>query len=140
MIRVMCLGVFDVLHPGHIAHLRAARALGDHLMVAVTADNFVCKGLARPLFTYAERSQCLRELRCVDGVIPFEYYAEVIQFVRPDIYVKGIEYKDNLPEKELVESLGGVVHYLDTKPVYSSTKIMNGEMLRDARRRRHDKA
>lgn len=131
MIRVLALGCFDCLHPGHIAHLRAARALGDQLTVAVTHDEFVNKGPGRPLFTFDERIRSIRELRCVDDAFGFDNYEEAIRKQHPDIYCKGIDWYDGLPEKSLIQSLGGVVKFLNVKPVYSSTKIITGEMLRE---------
>ena len=131
MVRVLALGCFDCLHPGHIAHLRAARALGDHLTVAVTEDAFVNKGPGRPLFSFLERFKAVSELRCVDSVIGSEHYGDAITEVRPHIYVKGIEYYGYLPEEGLVERLGGTVKFLDTSPVYSTTRIITGEMLRE---------
>jgi len=131
MIRVLALGCFDCLHPGHIAHLREARALGDHLTVAVTYDDAVGKGPGRPLFTYMERMRTIDELKCVNAVLGFSHWRDAIKSVMPDIYVKGIEYYGKLPEKELVESCGGVVKFINSDPVYSSTKIITGEMLRE---------
>lgn len=131
MTTVLALGCFDCLHPGHIAHLREARALGDHLTVAVTYDDAVGKGPGRPLFTYMERMRTIDELKCVNAVIGFSHYKEAIQAVCPDIYVKGVEYYGKLPEQELVESLGGVVKFIDSQPRYSSTKIITGELLRE---------
>jgi cytidyltransferase-like protein len=114
MIRVLALGCFDCLHPGHIAHLRAASALGDHLTVAVAQDANVNKGPGHPLFPFAERVAMIKHLNFVDEVLGFTHYNDVIPLVRPEIYVKGIEYHGALPEKALVESLGGVVKFLNT--------------------------
>jgi len=132
---VLALGVFDVLHPGHIAHLRAARALGDHLTVGLTKDEYVNKGPGHPLFPYVERARMLACLREVDEVVsvPLGSPSALIEHLKPTIYCKGIEYRDAgmCPEHETVIQNGGVVKYLKTPPVYSSTKIMTGEMLRE---------
>jgi len=122
---VLVNGCFDILHYGHLAHLKAAAALGHYLIVALTADEFVNKGPGRPVFSEDKRAELLRELRCVDEVIISRAPRcdAIIQQVRPDIYAKGIEYKGKLPEQALVESCGGVVMFTDTV-VYSSTKLL----------------
>ena len=128
---VLADGCFDVLHPGHVAHLKAARALGDYLYVALTDDAHVGKGRGRPFLPWAEREAVLSQLRCVHSVIRVRNAEEALYRIVPDIYVKGVEYKGRLPEQELVERLGGRVVFLDTQPVYSSTKILTGEALRE---------
>jgi rfaE bifunctional protein nucleotidyltransferase chain/domain len=128
---VLALGCFDLLHPGHIAHLKAARELGTHLYVALTVDDAIGKGPGRPLFPWAERADALRSLRCVSRVSENWGAVDSIERVMPDIYVKGIEYRDqDIPERAVCEELGIELVFLDTKPVYSSTRIMTGEMLR----------
>ena len=128
---VLACGCFDVLHPGHIAHLKAARKLGTHLHVALTVDEEINKGLGRPLFPWAERADALRSLRCV-GTVTANWRAVLsIELVRPDIYVKGLEYENqDIPELDVCRKLNVRVMFLDTTPVYSSTRIMTGEMLR----------
>ena len=128
---VLADGCFDVLHPGHVAHLKAARALGDFLYVALTDDAHVGKGRGRPFLPWAERAFVLSQLRCVDSVMMVISAEEAIYRLHPHIYVKGIEYIGRLPEQETVERLGGRVVFLDTQPVYSSTKILTGEALRE---------
>lgn len=125
MITVLAGGCFDIFHHGHLLHLQAARALGDRLIVALTADEFVSKGPGRPVFRAEQRAAVLEALRCVDEVrisrepIPYE----VIRAVRPVIYAKGKEYEGRLPEQALVEALGGRVAFTDTA-VYSSTELL----------------
>ena len=129
---VLACGCFDVLHPGHIAHLCTARELGTHLWIALTVASAVNKGPGRPLFHWDERADALRALRCVNRVVENWNAAETIAWVQPDIYVKGIEYRDqDIPERAVCEELGIELVFLDTKPVYSSTRIMNGEMWRE---------
>lgn len=129
MIRVLCNGCFDCLHLGHVKHLRAARALGDTLIVALTTDAFVLKGEGHPVFPWIERAEMLRALSCVDRVISCDSAAYAIRIIKPDIYVKGKEYEGRLPEEDLVKSLGGRVVFLETSPVYSSTQILSGRLL-----------
>lgn len=127
---VLCAGCFDLLHYGHILHLRAARSLGDLLIVALSSDeNVARKGPGRPRFTWDQRRDMLTELRCVDGVVFYNDYNDlidgIIKVMRPSIYVKGSDYKGNLPEQQLIESLGGAVVFTET-PKWSSTKLMGG--------------
>lgn len=125
MTTVMANGCFDVFHYGHLAHLQAARALGDRLIVALTADEFVGKGPGRPVFKEAQREAVLRALRCVDDVIisraPTPY--ALIEKLRPDVYAKGKEYFGRLPEQALIESYGAKVVFTDTV-VFSSTALL----------------
>ncbi len=123
MTTVLCLGCFDVLHYGHLRHLKAARALGDRLVVSVTADQNVNKGPGRPVFTHNERAEMLMALRIVDAVIVSRFPEEAINEIQPRIYCKGKEYEGRLPEQALVESYGGRVIFTD-EPVYSSTALL----------------
>lgn len=131
---VLCHGVFDLLHPGHIAHLQEAKALGDVLVVSITAAPFVNRGPGRPYFDDELRLKSLGALSCVDYVMLTEAPTamEVIECVQPDYYVKGKEYSiasedvtGNInPEVELVRSHGGDVHFTDGI-VFSSTQLLN---------------
>lgn len=92
MKRVMANGCFDVLHPGHVAHLHEARAMGDYLIVSLTLDAHVNKGPGRPIYKWGDRAALLRELRCVDMVVPTVNAVDAIRLFRPDIFVKGADY------------------------------------------------
>ena len=119
---VLCHGVFDVLHPGHISHLRQARALGDELLVSVTADRFVARGPGQPIFSEAARASAVEALGCVDHVVLTQSSTAlpVIEAVRPDVYCKGLEYADHEAdvtgnmrrEADAVTAYGGEVRYL----------------------------
>ena len=93
---VLCHGVFDVVHSGHINYLKKAKQLGDILVVSVTSDNYVNKGPGRPVFNINQRINFLTELKLVDRVYESnDYTAEkIIEKIRPDIYCKGIDYSD----------------------------------------------
>lgn len=109
---VMTNGVFDVLHRGHVTYLAQARALGKSLVVAVNSDASVHtlgKGPDRPINTEADRAAVLAALESVDLVVVFDEKIplSVIDRVRPDIYVKGGDYRiEDLPEARLVATWG----------------------------------
>jgi rfaE bifunctional protein nucleotidyltransferase chain/domain len=114
-------GCFDLLHAGHVATLRAARALGDALVVCLNSDASVSrlKGPTRPLVTAEDRARVLEALECVDAVVVFDEDTPeaVLARLRPDVWAKGGDYADvALPESDLVRSWGGqpvVLPYLD---------------------------
>jgi rfaE bifunctional protein nucleotidyltransferase chain/domain/rfaE bifunctional protein kinase chain/domain len=114
-------GCFDLLHPGHVATLRAARGLGDCLVVCINSDDSVrrLKGPARPLVTAADRARVLEALEFVDAVVVFEEDtpAEVLDRLRPDVWAKGGDYAGaDLPEATVLRRWGGqavVLPYLD---------------------------
>ncbi|WP_196602430.1 PfkB family carbohydrate kinase [Pectinatus frisingensis] len=131
---VLCHGVFDLLHYGHIEHLQEARAQGDILVVSVTAAKYVNKGPGRPYFNDNQRMAFLSSLEIVDYVILSEAVTvhEIIKYVQPDIYVKGQEYivaandiTGNIgSEQQIVEKYGGKI-YFTKGAIYSSTKLLN---------------
>jgi rfaE bifunctional protein nucleotidyltransferase chain/domain len=114
-------GCFDLLHPGHIATLRAARGLGDCLVVCINSDDSVrrLKGPSRPLVTATDRARVLEALEFVDAVLVFEEDtpAEVLDRLRPDVWAKGGDYAGaDLPEAAVLRRWGGqavVLPYLD---------------------------
>src|SRR5205809_7299308 len=89
-------GCFDLLHPGHIRSLRAARALGDLLVVGLNSDASVraLKGPGRPILNAAERVEVLAALECVDHVIVFEELTpeSALMRLQPDVHCKGADY------------------------------------------------
>lgn len=95
MITVLANGCFDVIHLGHLWHLEAARAMGDKLIVSITTDEFVNKGPGRPLMPWHERAAIIGALRCVDQVMPTNCAVDAIRTVRPNIFVKGVDYADD---------------------------------------------
>jgi D-beta-D-heptose 7-phosphate kinase / D-beta-D-heptose 1-phosphate adenosyltransferase len=114
-------GCFDLLHAGHVATLRAARALGDCLVVCLNSDASVrrLKGDTRPLVPEADRARVLEALEPVDAVVVFEEDTPLaaIRSLRPDVWAKGGDYAGaDLPEAPLLEQWGGqtvVLPYLD---------------------------
>ena len=114
-------GCFDLLHPGHVATLRAARGLGDCLVVCINSDDSVrrLKGPTRPLVTAPDRARVLEALEFVDAVVVFDEDtpAQVLDRLRPDVWAKGGDYAGaDLPEAEVLRTWGGqavVLPYLD---------------------------
>ena len=94
---VHCHGVFDLLHVGHIKHLKKAKELGDKLVVTLTADKFVNKGPGRPVFNQVLRSESLAALEMVDFVAINETPTAVypINLIKPNFYCKGKDYKNS---------------------------------------------
>jgi rfaE bifunctional protein nucleotidyltransferase chain/domain len=122
-------GVFDLLHVGHIDLLTAARALGDHLIVALNSDASVrrLKGPARPVRSEAERAYVVAALEAVDAVTVFEQDTplEVVLALRPDVLVKGGDYSlDTIVGRKEVESWGGRVQVVPLTPGQSTTRII----------------
>jgi rfaE bifunctional protein nucleotidyltransferase chain/domain len=122
-------GCFDLLHPGHIHSLEAARALGDYLVVGINSDETVriLKGPDRPVMPQTERAEILASLECVDAVVIFDELSpqKVLAALLPDILVKGSDWPGNqIVGREEVEAAGGKVVLIDNVPGYSSTEIL----------------
>jgi len=132
-------GCFDLLHPGHIHSLEAARGMGDFLIVGINSDESVrtLKGAGRPLIPEQERAEILASLECVDGVVIFDELSpqNVIATLLPDILVKGSDWPGNqIVGREEVEAAGGKVVLIDNVPGYSTTEILKkirGDSSRD---------
>jgi len=128
---VQCHGCFDIVHPGHIRHLQHAAKQGNVLLVTITADEMVGKGEGRPLFPQELRAENLAALDCVDWVYvnPHPTAVELLEDVRPDVYIKGREYETNddprfRAERECVERHGGRVVFSSGDVVFSSTALV----------------
>ncbi len=125
-------GVFDLLHPGHVRYLAAARALGDVLIVGLNSDASVrrIKGPGRPIQDEASRAEVLAALGVVDFVVIFDEdtAAELVKLIRPDVYVKGGDYAgagpERWPEAEVVRAYGGEVRTLEFAPGHSTSAII----------------
>ena len=135
---VLCHGVFDLVHPGHIIHFEQAKKMGDILVVSITSEKFVRKGPGRPYFNDEMRMKFLEAIEYIDYVMLSEGYTvdDIIEVVEPDIYVKGEEYKspqDDITgkigeEQAIVEEHGGKVCFTSGE-VFSSTKLINTALL-----------
>jgi D-beta-D-heptose 7-phosphate kinase/D-beta-D-heptose 1-phosphate adenosyltransferase len=122
-------GVFDLLHPGHVDVLTAARAHGDSLIVGVNTDTSVArlKGPGRPVRNEAERAYVLAALEAVDLVVLFEQDTplELVRALRPNVIVKGGDYTvDSIVGASEVESWGGEVVVVPLTPGQSTTSII----------------
>jgi D-beta-D-heptose 7-phosphate kinase/D-beta-D-heptose 1-phosphate adenosyltransferase len=122
-------GCFDVIHAGHVAYLREARALGDVLVVGLNSDDGVrcLKGAGRPIYPEAERLEVLSELQCVDYLTVFHELTAhgLLRALRPDVYVKGGDYRpEDIKEYDLVQELGLELRVLAHRPGLSSSKVI----------------
>jgi rfaE bifunctional protein nucleotidyltransferase chain/domain len=122
-------GCFDLLHPGHVHTLQAARALGDCLVVCLNSDASVrrLKGPSRPVQSEQDRAAVLAALGCVDDVVLFEQDTpvEVLRQLRPDIWVKGGDYAvADLPEAAVLAEWGGRAVVLPFVEGRSTTRLI----------------
>jgi rfaE bifunctional protein nucleotidyltransferase chain/domain len=131
---VLCHGVFDLVHLGHIEHFKSAKNFGDYLIVSLTQDRFIKKGPGRPLFNEQQRMEFLRNIKIIDQVIlsKTESSIDVINLIKPDFYVKGPDYKNYFKDKtkkiileeKAVKKNGGKIKFTnDIK--FSSSNILN---------------
>jgi rfaE bifunctional protein nucleotidyltransferase chain/domain len=128
----LCHGCFDIVHPGHVRHLKQAAKLGDRLLVAITGDAMVGKGPGRPLIPQELRAENLAALDCVAWVTinTLPTAVELLDRIRPDVYIKGREYEDNaaprfLAEREVVHRYGGRVVFTSGDVIFSSTALID---------------
>ena len=121
--------MFDLLHPGHIDILTAARDSADALIVGVNSDESVrrLKGPTRPLRSDAERAFVLAALECVDLVVifPEDTPLNLVKHLRPDVIVKGGDYsEDTIVGATEVKSWGGRAMVVPLTPGHSTTAII----------------
>ncbi len=131
---VLCHGCYDLIHPGHLKHLTAAKKEGDVLVVALKSDRHVNKGPGRPVFSHDARAEFLSALACVDVVAVSDHptAAPVILALRPDVFAKGGKHAAEesnaaspvAEEKRAVEAVGGRLVYT-YEPAYSSSSLLN---------------
>ena len=131
---ILCHGVFDLLHIGHIKHLKIAKDLGDILIVSLTTDKFVNKGPGRPVFNENLRAEAISALATVDYVAINDTKTAVkpIRLLKPNIYCKGKDYKnfkdditgEILNETKELKKINGKVFYTD-ELTFSSSKLIN---------------
>jgi len=129
---IMCHGVFDLLHIGHIRHFEQAREYGDILVVSTTPDRFVNKGPGRPVFDERLRAEAIAALGCVDYVAinRWPLAVEAIELLRPNYYIKGSDYNNPdddrsggiVLEEAAVGSVGGKIVF--TNGITSSSSYL----------------
>ena len=131
---VMCHGNFDIVHPGHIRHLSYAKGNGDILVVSITADKFIKKGIYRPHVTEKLRALNLASLEFVDYVVIDNNTTPIklIKRLKPNIFAKGIEYKakekpETVDEEKVMKIIGGKMIFTPGDIIFSSTKIIKDQ-------------
>jgi D-glycero-beta-D-manno-heptose 1-phosphate adenylyltransferase len=122
-------GVFDLLHPGHVDVIAAARARGESLVVGVNSDGSVrrLKGPGRPIRSEAERAYVLAAFEAVDAVVLFDQDTplELVQLLQPDVIVKGGDYSpETIVGADTVRARGGEVVVIPLTPGQSTTSIV----------------
>jgi rfaE bifunctional protein kinase chain/domain len=130
---ILCHGVFDVVHPGHMRHLAYAKNKADILIASVTADQYIKKGVYRPHIPETLRALNLAAFEMVDYVIidNHEKPLTILNDIKPDFFAKGFEYSSmGLPpatqeEANIVEGYGGKMIFTPGDVVYSSSKLIN---------------
>lgn len=123
-------GCFDLLHPGHVRYLSAAKKLGDHLIVAVNSDRSVkaIKGPQRPIFPEEARAELVAALSFVDTVVIFDEDnpQRVIECLLPNVLVKGEDWSEaEIVGADVVRDAGGEVKRIPFSTGFSSTDIIN---------------
>ncbi len=132
---IMCHGVFDVVHPGHVRHLLYAKSKADLLITSITADRHVDKGKYRPHVPEDLRAANLAAFEMVDYVVidPNKTPLDNLGTIQPDFFAKGYEYQaggvhpKTAQEMEVLESYGGQVIFTPGDIVYSSSRLIELE-------------
>lgn len=123
-------GCFDILHRGHVEYLCKARDLGDKLILGLNTDESVKrlgKSPERPINNQETRAIILAALECVDAIVLFneDTPLELIQFVQPDVLVKGSDYKpEDIVGYDIVKAKGGIVATVQLVDGFSTTKLI----------------
>jgi D-beta-D-heptose 7-phosphate kinase/D-beta-D-heptose 1-phosphate adenosyltransferase len=123
-------GVFDLLHPGHVRYLQAARAEGDALIVGVNSDRSVRanKGPGRPVNPGTERAELVAALSAVEAAVIFDEETPhaIVSRLQPDVLVKGADWPaDQIVGRDVVEARGGRVVRMPVEAGYSSTALID---------------
>jgi D-beta-D-heptose 7-phosphate kinase / D-beta-D-heptose 1-phosphate adenosyltransferase len=123
-------GCFDILHPGHVKLLTAARGACDRLIVGLNSDASVkrLKGESRPVQDERARAEVLSALEAVDLVVLFEEDTplNLITLIKPSVLVKGSDYtREQVVGHDVVEAYGGEVRLVDILPGFSTTSLVN---------------
>jgi len=122
-------GCFDLLHVGHIRYLRAAKALGGKLVVAINSDDSVrtLKGVGRPLMPEWERAEILAALEGIDAIVVFAEpdVRALVREIHPNVHAKGTDYTvESVPEGDVVREFGGRVEIVGDPKDHSTSEII----------------
>ena len=131
---VLAHGTFDFFHYGHLEHLKKSKDFGDILVVSITADKYIKKGIGRPIYKQDQRLKFISSLDFVDYVVAINSTSgiEIINCLKPDIYSKGYEYKNKnndftrkilVEEKEVKKNKGKI--FYTNEMVLSSSNLIN---------------
>jgi len=116
----------DILHKGHIEHLKNCKALGDKLIVGVLTDMAIMEKKPRPAMSFDERFDLVRSLKWVDVAVAQNTYSPLdnVMALKPDILVETTDHKEQ-PANEYMDVIGGRVLAMPYYPDYSSTEVKN---------------
>lgn len=124
-------GCFDLLHVGHVRYLKAARALGDALIVGINGDQSVreLKGAGRPVNSERDRAEIVAALECVDlvAIFPDVRATRFLELAAPDVYVKGGDYNQNTlnaEERRVLQKIGAKIDILPFEHGYSTSDLL----------------
>lgn len=131
---VLCHGVFDLIHIGHIKHFNTAKKFGDILVVSITSDSNVKKGPGRPIFSEKIRLEFLNNISCIDYIVINNKPTaiNIIKELKPNVYCKGSDYKNHTKditgeiknEIRILRKFGGNIKYTNDI-TSSSSKLIN---------------
>lgn len=123
----LCSGSFDLLHPGHITHLISAKKNCDILIAGVARDRYTAatrKNKGRPIFNHHLRAFAISQLKSVDYVVIEEDSPKLIELIKPDVYIKGCDYKGiDIIEIPYLQKVGSKIIYTDDEKL-STTAII----------------
>lgn len=123
-------GCFDIIHPGHVDYLSQARDMGDFMVLGLNTDasvRMLNKAPNRPINNENARANVLAALACVDMIVLFNEATpyELIQFLQPDVLVKGNDYKaEDIVGYDVVKARGGEIKTVPLVEGYSTTKLI----------------
>ncbi len=126
---VLANGGFDLVHAGHVRYLRAAKACGDVLLVALNSDASVrrLKGPGRPILPQDERAEIIGAFEFVDYITIFDEpnVERILRALKPDVHAKGSDYsKKTVPERETVLGYGGRIAIAGGPKIRSTSEVI----------------
>jgi D-beta-D-heptose 7-phosphate kinase/D-beta-D-heptose 1-phosphate adenosyltransferase len=125
-------GGFDPIHIGHVRYFKAAKALGEELLVILNTDDFISRKKGKPFMPFDERKEILEAIRWVDRVVPSvdndQTVCKSLRYYKPDIFAKGGDRTiNNIPEKDTCNNLGiEMVFGVGGEKIQSSSWLIEG--------------